>query len=41
MSPDDAGDALIDMMFAPLWAADRREALGHRGFVLTRLYESA
>ena len=42
MSPDQAGDALIDMMFRTangrLTAA---EALGHREFVLTRLYESA
>ena len=42
MSPDDAGDALLDMMFRTangrLTAA---EALGHREFVLTRLYESA
>jgi len=42
MSPDEAGDALIDCMFRTangrLTAA---EALGHREFVLTRLYESA
>ncbi len=42
MTPDQAGDALIDMMFRTangrLTAA---EALGHREFVLTRLYESA
>ena len=42
MTPDDAGDALLDMMFRTangrLTAA---EALGHREFVLTRLYESA
>ncbi|MDJ0779361.1 MAG: UxaA family hydrolase [Gammaproteobacteria bacterium] len=42
MSPSDAGDALLDMMFRTangrLTAA---EALGHREFVLTRLYESA
>ena len=42
MSPDEAGDALIEMMFRTangrLTAA---EALGHREFVLTRLYESA
>ena len=42
MSPDDAGDALLDCMFRTangrLTAA---EALGHREFVLTRLYESA
>ena len=42
MSPDDAGDALLDMMFR---TANGRftaaEALGHREFVLTRLFESA
>ena len=42
MSPDEAGDALLDMM---LRTANGRhtaaEALGHREFVLTRLYESA
>ncbi len=42
MSPDDAGDALLDML---LRTANGRhtaaEALGHREFVLTRLYESA
>ncbi|MFN0302581.1 MAG: UxaA family hydrolase [Burkholderiales bacterium] len=42
MSPDDAGDRLLDCMFRTangrLTAA---EALGHREFVLTRLYESA
>ena len=42
MTPDDAGDALLDMMIRTangrLTAA---EALGHREFVLTRLYESA
>jgi (2R)-sulfolactate sulfo-lyase subunit beta len=42
MSPDRAGDALLDCMFRTangrLTAA---EALGHREFVLTRLYESA
>ncbi len=42
MNPDQAGDALLDMMFKTangrLTAA---EALGHREFVLTRLYESA
>lgn len=42
MSPDEAGDALLDMMFRTangrLTAA---ESLGHREFVLTRLYESA
>ena len=42
MSPDEAGDALLDMLIRTangrLTAA---EALGHREFVLTRLYESA
>ena len=42
MTPDDAGDALLAMM---LRTANGRltaaEALGHREFVLTRLYESA
>ena len=42
MTPDDAGDALLEMM---LRHCERRltaaEALGHREFVLTRLYESA
>jgi (2R)-sulfolactate sulfo-lyase subunit beta len=42
MSPDDAGDSLLDMMFR---TANGRmtaaEVLGHREFVLTRLYESA
>jgi (2R)-sulfolactate sulfo-lyase subunit beta len=42
MNPDDAGDKLIECMFRTangrLTAA---EALGHREFVLTRLYESA
>jgi len=42
MTPDEAGDALLSMM---LRTADGRltaaEALGHREFVLTRLYESA
>jgi (2R)-sulfolactate sulfo-lyase subunit beta len=42
MSPDEAGDKLIECMFRTangrLTAA---EALGHREFVLTRLYESA
>jgi len=42
MTPDEAGDKLLDMMFQ---TANGRltsaEALGHREFVLTRLYESA
>ncbi len=39
---DQAGDKLLDMMFRT--AAGRltaAEALGHREFVMTRLYESA
>ncbi len=42
MTPDEAGDALLEMM---LRTANGRltaaESLGHREFVLTRLYESA
>jgi len=42
MSPDEAGDALLEMT---LRTANGRstaaEALGHNEFVLTRLYESA
>jgi len=42
MTPDQAGDALLESMFR---TANGRftaaEALGHREFVLTRLYESA
>ena len=42
LSPDQAGDKLLEMMFETangrLTAA---EVLGHREFVLTRLYESA
>ena len=42
MSPDEAGDALLEMMFR---TANGRftaaEALGHREFVLTKLYRSA
>jgi (2R)-sulfolactate sulfo-lyase subunit beta len=42
MTPSEAGDKLLDSMFRTangrLTAA---EALGHREFVLTRLYESA
>jgi len=42
LTPDQAGDKLLEMMFRTangrLTAA---EALGHREFVLTRLYESA
>jgi (2R)-sulfolactate sulfo-lyase subunit beta len=42
MSPDGAGDKLLECMFATAngrWTA--AEVLGHREFVLTRLYESA
>ncbi|MEP7063171.1 MAG: UxaA family hydrolase [Betaproteobacteria bacterium] len=42
MSPDAAGDKLLECMFATAngrWTA--AEVLGHREFVLTRLYESA
>ena len=42
MTPSDAGDALLDCMFRT--AAGRltaAEALGHKEFVLTRVYESA
>ena len=42
LTPDQAGDKLLECMFRTangrLTAA---EALGHREFVLTRLYESA
>lgn len=42
MTPNEAGDALLEMM---LRTANGRytaaEALGHREFILTRLYESA
>jgi (2R)-sulfolactate sulfo-lyase subunit beta len=42
LTPDQAGDALLEMM---LRTANGRltaaEALGHREFVLTRLFESA
>jgi (2R)-sulfolactate sulfo-lyase subunit beta len=42
LSPDEAGDRLLECMFATAngrWTA--AEVLGHREFVLTRLYESA
>ena len=42
MTLDQAGDKLIDMMMRTIngrWTA--AEALGHREFVLTRLFESA
>jgi (2R)-sulfolactate sulfo-lyase subunit beta len=38
----DAGDRLLDMMFRTVnGRMTAAEALGHREFVLTRLYESA
>ena len=42
MTLDRAGDALIDMMFRTVnGRLTATEVLGHREFVLTRLYESA
>ena len=42
MTMDQAGDKLIDMMFRTVnGRLTAAEALGHREFVLTRLYESA
>lgn len=42
MTPSDAGDQLLDMMFRTVnGRLTSAEALGHREFVLTRLYESA
>ncbi len=42
MTPDEAGDALLDSMFRTVnGRLTSAEALGHREFVLTRLYESA
>ena len=42
MTPDEAGDALLDMMIRTAnGRATAAEALGHNEFVLTRLYESA
>jgi len=42
MNPDEAGDALLDSMFRTVnGRLTAAEALGHREFVLTRLYESA
>jgi (2R)-sulfolactate sulfo-lyase subunit beta len=39
---DDAGNKLLDMMFRTVnGRLTAAEALGHREFVLTRLYESA
>ena len=42
MNMDQAGDALLDMMFRTInGRMTATEALGHREFVITRLYESA
>ncbi len=42
MSPSDAGDKLLESMFRTVnGRLTAAEALGHREFVLTRLYESA
>jgi (2R)-sulfolactate sulfo-lyase subunit beta len=42
MTMDDAGNTLLDMMFrTEKGRLTGAEALGHRVFVLTRLYESA
>jgi (2R)-sulfolactate sulfo-lyase subunit beta len=42
MSPDQAGDKLLECMFRTVnGRLTAAEALGHREFVLTRLYESA
>ena len=42
MTPDEAGDALLSTMFRTInGRLTAAEALGHREFVLTRLYESA
>ena len=42
MNPDQAGDALLETMFRTInGRLTAAEALGHREFVLTRLYESA
>ncbi len=42
MTPDEAGDALLDSMFRTVnGRLTSAEAMGHREFVLTRLYESA
>ena len=42
MSPDEAGDALLNMMFRTInGRLTAAEALGHREYVFTRLYESA
>jgi (2R)-sulfolactate sulfo-lyase subunit beta len=42
MTMSDAGDALLDCMMRTInGRLTSAEALGHREFVLTRLYESA
>jgi len=42
MTPSEAGDKLLDSMFRTTnGRLTSAEALGHREFVLTRLYESA
>jgi len=42
MTMDDAGDALLEVMMRTVnGRLTSAEALGHREFVLTRLYESA
>jgi (2R)-sulfolactate sulfo-lyase subunit beta len=42
MTLDEAGDRLIDLMFRTCSGRlTCAEALGHREFVLTRLYQSA
>jgi len=42
MTPDEAGDALLDSMVRTVnGRLTSAEALGHREYVLTRLYESA
>ncbi len=42
MTPDEAGDSLLDMMFRTVnGRLTAAEALGHREYVFTRLYESA
>ena len=42
MTPSEAGDKLLDSMFRTVnGRLTSAEALGHREFVLTRLYESA
>ena len=42
MNLDQAGDLLLDMMFHTCQGRyTAAEALGHREFVMTRLYESA